>query len=579
MSTRLRGIAASPGIAIAPVHVVSPRSAAPRAAVARCAEEPSSPEREWTRYLEAVEASRLELAALRDKTRAELGDLKAEIFDAHLSILKDPELESTVSRNVREEKMSAVRAIEEAARLFIALLSEVEGDLFAARIDDIRDLASRIASHLDCSGGATRIEMRGEAVIVSESLTPSETTQLDRRFVKAFVTSSGSASSHSSILARSMLIPAVVGLGPLEGIFAQGSTVIVDGGEGIVIVNPEPFELATYGKARDEAAEAARAAQRFASMATVTKDGHALELAANIGGPADVEGALAAGAEGVGLFRTEFLYMDRPTLPSEDEQCLAYTQVLERMAPRPVVIRTLDIGGDKGVDCLDLESEPNPFLGVRAIRLCFAREDIFRTQLRALLRASVRGNLRIMFPMIATLEELREAKRMLAEERRGLEEAGCPVGRGIEVGMMIEIPAAAMMADQLAKEADFFSVGTNDLVQYSMAADRMSPTLARLNQPLHPAILRTLGSVAEAARGRGRWTGICGEMAADPLALPLLVGMGFDELSMSAASIPRSREIVSKIDRKEARALYERARDLETADEVRALVRAGTAKQ
>ncbi len=564
----LKGIAASPGIAIAPAFLLAPRATSAGEAAA------ASPELEWERYARAVAASKAELQALRDKTKAELGDLKAEIFDAHLSILKDPDLDAAVSRNVREEGMAAGAALEAAAKVFIDLLSEVEGQLFAARIDDIRDLCSRILSHLAGGPGSGRLELEGEAVVAAQDLTPSETTQFDRRLVKAFVTASGSASSHSSILARSMEIPAVVGLGPLEGAFERGSLLIVDGGEGLVIADPDAEQLASYRRAQADRARAKAAALRFASLATRTRDGTAIELAANIAGAADLDSALRNGAEGIGLFRTEFLYMDRPSLPSEEEQYATYREVLERMAPRPVVIRTLDIGGDKGVECLELDKESNPFLGVRAIRLCFAREDIFRTQLRALLRAASAGQLRIMFPMIATLEEFRAARGILEEERRGLEAGGTEVPAGIEIGLMIEIPAAATMADQLAREADFFSVGTNDLVQYSMAADRMNPKLAYLNRPLHPAILRVLGSVAEAAAKRGRWVGICGEMAADPLALPLLVGMGLRELSMSAAAIPRAREIVAGIDCGEARRLYERARDLETADEVRDLSRA-----
>jgi phosphoenolpyruvate-protein phosphotransferase (PTS system enzyme I) len=573
MRLLLTGIAASPGIAIAPA-VARFR----RAFEARPERRPEAPAEERRRFTEAVEHSRAELVALRDDTRARLGDLKAEIFDAHLSILKDPELESAVFRGIDEEGLSAEVAMDSAAELFAELLSQVEGDLFQARIDDIRDLARRIRSHIDGVAEDARGTLSGKAIIVADLLSPSETAQLDRSLVLGFVTAEGSITSHSSILARSMEIPAVVGVAGLAEACLDGCQMIIDGTEGLVIVDPEPEELERYRLAMSSRAVEAREALRYVSLPTTTRDGISLELAANIAGPADSAGALERGAEGVGLFRTEFLYMDRPDLPDEDEQREAYGSVLEAFAPRPVVIRTLDIGGDKSVDCLKLEAEANPFLGVRAIRLCLERQDLFRTQLRALLGASARGRLRIMFPMIATIEELRSAKAILEEERRGLQARGVLVDPGIEVGIMIEIPAAAAMADRLAREADFFSVGTNDLVQYLMAADRMNPRLARLNRPLHPAVLRTLGAVADAAARAGIWAGVCGEMAADPLAQALLVGMGFGELSMGAAWIPTARAAISRIDRSEARALYLRARNLDTADEVVDLVKNGAAR-
>jgi phosphotransferase system enzyme I (PtsI) len=566
MSIKLKGIAASPGIAIAPAFLRESRAAVLEE---RAAE---SPEREWSRYQAAVEASRAELTELRDRTKERLGGLKAEIFDAHLSMLKDPELSAAVAERIKEKGMSAASALEAAVAEFIELLGQVEDELFRGRIDDLRDLGRRILSQLEASKGLAWEGLRSESVVVAESLSPSETTALDPALVKGFATSEGSATSHSSILARSMEIPAVVGLRGLGEACRDGATLIVDGSAGLVIVDPEPQELEAYRRARDERAAAAAAALRFARLPTRSKDGAELMLAANIGGPGEADRALAKGAEGVGLFRTEFLFMDRPDLPAEEEQCEAYGAVLAAFAPKPVVIRTLDIGGDKAVDSLKLEPEPNPFLGVRAIRLCLEREGLFRTQLRALLRASNRGVLRIMFPMIAALEELRSARAILEDERRGLKERGIAVADGIEVGIMIEIPAAAVMADQLAKEADFFSVGTNDLTQYLMAADRMNPKLAYLNQALHPAVLRVLGGVAKAARAGGIAAGVCGEMAADPLAIPLLVGMGFDELSMSAASIPAARELIARVDSGEACALYGRAKELDTAEEVRRLV-------
>jgi phosphotransferase system enzyme I (PtsI) len=575
MSVTIRGIAASPGIAVAAAFVVEAREPAGRAAdtaAAQNSSRPENPEVEWARYSAAAAASRTELEALRDRTAAELGELKAEIFQAHLSILKDPELASEVKRRINEEKLSAEDAVRGAEATFVELLSQVEDELFASRIDDIHDLARRLISQLEGRRGSPGIALKAASIVVSADLTPSETAQLDRNLAVGFITAAGSAVSHSSILARSLGIPAVVGAASALAILKSGVTVIVDGTDGIVIVDPEEAELAAY-RQKLAAFEARRAAlKRFAHVATVTRDGLRVELAANIGGTGDLVAAEENGAEGVGLFRTEFMYMDRSTLPGEDEQFEVYRHVLARMAPKPVVIRTLDVGGDKQLDCLPMPAESNPFLGVRAIRLCLANEGLFRTQLRALLRASTAGHLRILFPMIATIEELRAAKRILAEERSALEGAGVAVAQNIETGIMIEIPAAAVTADVLAAEVDFFSVGSNDLTQYTMAADRMNPDVAYLHRGPHPAVLRLIGMAAEAAKKRGIWIGLCGELAADPLAAPLLVGMGLTELSMGAAAIPTIRALLSETDTKEARRMYERGRDMEGDADVRRLM-------
>lgn len=567
MSCVIKGTAASPGIAIAQVFI-------PRTAVADTKASNGqviNPDNEWARYSLAVEKSRNELKALRERTIAELGALKAEIFDAHLSILNDPELSDAVANGIKQEGLNASDALRKAAQIFIDLLASMEDELFSARIDDIRDLTGRICAHLD---GTTHDRWEGmdrESIIFAEDLSPSETTQLNRSLVKGFITMAGSRTSHSSILARSMEIPAVVGTGTSAKI-ENGSLLIIDGNAGVVIVDPSAAELSTY-RQKLEAEQALRATQKaFAGKPSRTRDGATLELAANIGGKSDLEAVIANGAEGVGLFRTEFMYMDRPTLPGEDEQFEIYKAVLHAMEGKPVVIRTLDIGGDKQLACLPIEAEMNPFLGVRAIRLCLVRQDVFRTQLRALLRASIHGSLRIMFPMIATIGELRGAKRILAEERAKLSESGVVIGASLEVGIMIEIPAAAIMADSLAREADFFSIGTNDLIQYTMAADRMNPQVSYLYQPLNPAILRLIDMVSQAAHRNGRWLGICGEMASDPLALPLLVGLGLDELSMSATAIPGSRARLADIDRTEAAVLAKTALNCETAEAVRDLV-------
>ena len=577
MSVTIRGIAASPGIAVAAAFIVEAEANAGKVADRAVCDRAESPDAEWARYTAAATAARADLEALRDRTKAELGELKAEIFEAHLSILKDPELSAEVKRLINGERLTARAAVRGAEKTFVDLLSQVEDELFAARIDDIRDLSRRLVSHLEGRGGATGIVLTRPSVVVSADLTPSQTAQLDRKLALGFITAAGSAVSHSSILARSLGIPAVVGAAAALAHLKSGVTVIVDGTDGIVIVDPGEAELAAY-RQKLAAFETRRSAlRRFAKVATTTRDGRHLELAANIGGTADLVAAEENGAEGVGLFRTEFMYMDRSTLPGEEEQVEVYRHVLSRMAGKPVVIRTLDVGGDKQLDCLPMPAEANPFLGVRAIRLCLANEGLFRTQLRALLRASTAGRLRILFPMIATIEELREAKRILAEERSALEGSGVPVAGDLEVGVMIEIPAAAVTADILAAEVDFFSVGSNDLTQYAMAADRMNPEVAYLHRGPHPAVLRLIGMAADAAKRRGIWIGLCGELAADPLAAPLLVGAGLTELSMGAAAIPTIRALLADLDTTDARRLFERARDMEGDADVRRLMEGANA--
>ncbi|KMY61702.1 phosphoenolpyruvate-protein phosphotransferase, partial [Geobacillus stearothermophilus] len=409
--------------------------------------------------------------------------------------------------------------------------------------------------------------------IIAEDLTPSDTAQLNRQYVKGFATDIGGRTSHSAIMARSLEIPAVVGTKTVTAEVKNGDIVIVDGLDGQVIINPSPELLAQYEqkRARYEAQKAEWA--KLVHEATVTADGIHVELAANIGTPDDVKGALANGAEGIGLYRTEFLYMGRSELPTEDEQFVAYKTVLEQMNGKPVVVRTLDIGGDKELPYLQLPKEMNPFLGFRAIRLCLEMQDMFRTQLRALLRASVYGNLKIMFPMIATLDEFRQAKAILLEEKEALLRQGVAVADGIEVGMMVEIPAAAVMADQFAKEVDFFSIGTNDLIQYTMAADRMNERVAYLYQPYNPAILRLISHVIDAAHREGKWVGMCGEMAGDPIAIPILLALGLDEFSMSATSILPARAQLKQLAKEEAARIKETVLSLGTAEEVVSFVK------
>ncbi len=412
-----------------------------------------------------------------------------------------------------------------------------------------------------------------EVIVVAHDLTPSDTAQLNREFVKAFVTDIGGRTSHSAIMARSLEIPAIVGTKDITSLVKEGDLIIIDGLEGDVIVHPETSDVTTYEtKAKAFASQKAEW-DKLKDEPTTTADGKHIELAANIGTPKDLVGVKSNGGEAVGLYRTEFLYMDSPDFPTEEAQFEAYKEVLEGMEGKAVVVRTMDIGGDKELPYLTLPHEMNPFLGYRAIRICLAQPDMFRTQLRALLRASVFGQLRIMFPMIATLQEFRQAKGMLLEEKAKLVSEGVEVSENIEVGIMIEIPAAAVIADKFAKEVDFFSIGTNDLIQYTMAADRMNERVSYLYQPYNPSILRLIKNVIDASHKEGKWTGMCGEMAGDQTAVPLLVGLGLDEFSMSASSILKTRSLMKRLDTKQMAELADKAiNDCDTADEVAKLV-------
>ncbi len=562
------GIAASSGIAIAkafrlehPEYEISKRSV-------------SDADAELAKLQAALETSKGELEAIKERTLQEMGEKKAEIFQSHLLILSDPELIDPVKDKITSEMINAEYALNEIASQFVAMFENMKSAYLQERAADMRDVTKRVINHLMGVNFQSPAEIREEVVIIAEDLTPSDTAQLDRNYVKGFTTNIGGRTSHSAIMARSLEIPAVVGTKEVMEVVQNGDVVIVDGLEGNVIVNPDDATLADY-RAKREAYEAQVAEWRkLRDEATVSKDGVHVELAANIGTPNDVAGVIDNGGEAVGLYRTEFLYMGRDELPSEDVQFNAYKTVLERMEGKPVVVRTLDIGGDKELPYLTLPKEMNPFLGFRAIRLCLDRQDIFRTQLRALLRASVFGELRVMFPMIATLGEFRQAKAVLLEEKDKLVSEGVAVSDNIQLGIMVEIPSTAVLADQFAKEVDFFSIGTNDLIQYTMAADRMNERVSYLYQPYNPSILRLVKMVIDAAHKEGKWAGMCGEMAGDATAIPLLLGLGLDEFSMSASSILPARSQISKLSKAEMQELATKALDMQTAEEVVELVNA-----
>lgn len=566
MRNHLKGIGASAGIAIAKAY----RLEEPELQVAkRIIGDKDAEER---RLEQAISRSKAELDKITDYVNRELGADKAEIVAAQLLVLNDPELLNPVFENIRTDGVNAEFALNESAGRFVSMLEAMESEYMRERAKDIRDVTKRVTAHLL---GVTIPDpglISEEVVIIAEDLAPSDTAQLNRRYVKGFATDIGGRTSHSAIMARTLEIPAVVGTKQATSTIEHGTVVIVDGVEGEVIVDPSPETIARYEakKAQYETQKAQWA--KLVHEPTITKDGKRVELAANIGTPADVKSVLENGGEAVGLYRTEFLYMGKDRLPTEEEQYAAYKTVLEKMNGKPVVVRTLDIGGDKELPYLELPKEMNPFLGFRAIRLCLDRQDIFRTQLRALLRGSVHGNLRIMFPMIATLDEFRAARDLLLEEKGRLQKEGHEVSNHIQLGIMVEIPSTALLADQFAKEVDFFSIGTNDLIQYTMAADRMNEQVSYLYQPYNPAILRLVKNVIDAAHAEGKWVGMCGEMAGDATAIPLLLGLGLDEFSMSATSILPARSQISILSTSEMKELAHRALQLGTAEEVAELV-------
>ena len=569
MTKMLKGIAASDGIAAAKAYMlVQPDLSFSETSI-------DDPEAEIKRLDDAVEASKSELELIKQKATENLGEEEAQVFEAHLTILADPELLGQIKDKIKNDKVNAEAALKSVTDMFIEMFEAMTDNAYMQeRAGDIRDVTKRIMSHLLGVTLPNPALIQEEVVIVAHDLTPSDTAQLDRNYVKGFITDIGGRTSHSAIMSRTLEIPAVVGSGSATTDIQEGEMVIIDGINGDALVDPTDAELADYKQKAAEFAAQKEEWARLKDAKSVSADGKEVLLGANIGTPDDVSGANDNGAEAVGLFRSEFLYMNSNELPTEDEQYEAYKAALEGMSGKQVVVRTMDIGGDKELPYLPLPEEQNPFLGYRAIRICLNRQDIFRTQLRALLRASKYGRLAIMFPMIATVQEFKDAKAIFEEEKANLVVSGVEVSDDIQVGMMMEIPAAAMIADKLAKYADFFSIGTNDLIQYSMAADRGNERVSYLYQPYNPSILRLIKNIIDASHKEGKWTGMCGEMAGDQIAVPLLLGLGLDEFSMSATSILKTRSLIKKLDSKEMKELADKAvSDCETVDEVVSLVK------
>lgn len=536
MSKRITGIAASDGIGIAKAYrLVDPDLSFEKRTITDASVE-------VTRITQAMAASTDDLKVIRQKAAENLGEDEAAVFDAHIAILADPEMMTQIKSVITDQRVNAEEALKEVTDHFITIFEGMaDNQYMQERAADVKDVTKRVLSHLLGKSLPNPALIDSPVVVIAHDLTPSDTAQMDRQFVKGFLTDLGGRTSHSAIMSRTLEIPAVVGTGNATTEIQDGDMLVLNGLDGFALISPTTAEKATYQAEAERYAQERVEWQKLKGAASISKDGQHFEVAANIGTPDDVQAAVDAGAEAVGLFRTEFLYMNSDRLPSEDEQFTAYKQVVQAMNGKPVVIRTMDIGGDKHLPYLPLPEEMNPFLGYRAIRISLDRQEIFRTQLRALIRASHYGEIRIMFPMIATVNEFREAKKVFTEEKDKLVAAGVPVAEKIKLGMMVEIPASAVFADQFAKEVDFFSIGTNDLIQYTFAADRGNEHVSYLYQPYNPALLRLIKNVIDAAHKEGKIAAMCGEMAGDKYAVPLLVGMGLDEYSMSATSVLRVR--------------------------------------
>ncbi len=562
----LKGIAASPGIEIGKVFILEQQQ--PELRMSSIAGD--EVEKEHARFDNAIAVSRQQLEEIAAKTETELGKDKADIFRAHLMILDDALFLNEVRERVRSRLIAAENALSQVVEKYVAMFEGMEDEYIKARSADIRDIGDRLTANLLGVQRQSLADIDEEVIVVARDLSPSDTAQMNKQMVRAFVTDIGSRTAHTAIMARSLGIPAVVGMGDISRQVLDGDTIIVDGNDGQVILNPDALALDHYRQLqREYQCYLDGLCQLRDCACETTCRQRRVEIVANIGKPKDCQAALENGAEGIGLYRTEFFYMDRPDLPDEEEQFEAYKAVAQTMSSRPVIIRTLDIGGDKKLPYLDMPDEMNPFLGCRAIRLCLDHRDIFKTQLRAILRASHYGTLRIMYPMISGASEIRQANCVLDEAKEELEQEGFPFDRGIQVGIMVEIPSAAVTADLIAKEVDFFSIGTNDLIQYTLAVDRMNERISHLYEPLHPAVLRLIKHVIDASHRAGKWTGMCGEMAGDVVAAPILLGLGLDEFSMSPGSIPRVKQAIRSFSYQKAQEIAERVLQMESPEEIR----------
>ncbi|MFR1385220.1 MAG: phosphoenolpyruvate--protein phosphotransferase [Clostridioides difficile] len=561
-----KGIGASPGVALGKALVVE------HSELVIEKKSIDNVEAEIAKLEDAVAVSKEELVKVKEKASEELGAEEAEIFEAHLLVLEDPELIGSAIDKIKTESVNAEYALNEIKEMFVSMFESMDNEYMKERAADIKDVTNRILRHILGIKVVDLSALSEEVVLIAHDLTPSDTATMNKKMVLGFLTDIGGRTSHTAIMSRTLEIAAIVGLNDITSKVKDGYFVVFNGDTGEVIVNPDEETINKYTELKAKYEDERKALQLLKGKPSVTLDGKHVELAGNIGTPNDIEGLIKNDAEGVGLYRTEFLYMDRDSFPTEEIQYEAYKAVLEGMDGKPIVIRTLDIGGDKELSYLSMEPEMNPFLGYRAIRLCLDRKDIFKTQLRALYRASVHGRLRIMFPMISSLEELLQAKEVVKEVLAELDSEGVAYAKDVEIGMMIEVPSAAVISDVLAKHVDFFSIGTNDLIQYTCAVDRMNQKISYLYNQFNPAVLRLIKTVIDNAHKEGKWAGMCGESAGDQKMIPILLGMGLDEFSMSPISILPARKLITSVKESDMKKLADDVLNMGTAEEIKSYI-------
>jgi len=557
----LHGIGASPGLAAGPMFLFQQEDLSYKAARV------SVPQVEWKRMEQAFQTASDQLKPIYDKALAEAGESQAAIFEAHEQMLQDPELIDSVRKSILDEHENAEKALMDAAEYYARTLEELTDEYFRARAADVRDVARRCLRVL-LGKPQVDVVLNKPSIMVARDLSPSDTVRMKKTMVLGFCTAEGGATSHTAILAKALGVPAVVGVGDELLSVIEGSALIINGHTGEVTIGPDETTLAAFVQTQKAEKERAAAELSAAGKPAITKDGSRAEVVANVGSVADAEKAVSFGAEGIGLLRTEFLYLDRQTAPTEEEQYTVYKKIFDIQGSRPVVIRTIDVGGDKELPYIDLGHEDNPFLGWRAIRMCLDNPDFFKTQLRAILRAATGHDIRIMFPMIAAVTEVTRARELLDEARAELRAAGQPFGEKIQVGIMVEIPAAAVMADKFVKVVDFFSIGTNDLTQYTLAVERTNKKVAHLSNALDPAVLRLIARVIEEGHKSGVWVGMCGELAGEPKAIPVLLGLGLDEFSMAPTLVPHAKAVIRSSDAAQCKQIAKDVLDLPTYYEV-----------
>lgn len=560
----LHGIAASPGIVMGKAYVIdSEEISIPKKPI-----KDSAIPKEITRFQDALTKTRAEIMGIRDKIAHEIGQDHGDIFNAHLMVLEDRVIIEEVMERIKKEKLTSEYIFSQVVKKYIQSFLKIDDEYLRERVSDISDVGRRVIRHLIGEQRASLGDLKEKAIVIAYDLSPSDTAVMNRKNVIGFATDIGGRTSHTAIMAKSLEIPAVVGLEKATQMIKTGDMIVLDGTQGIIAVNPNATELHRFKIEQLRYQEFNKGLKKFKDLPCVTLDGRHIELAANIELPDETISVLSHGADGIGLYRTEFLYMNRPDLPNEEEQYQAYKKVAMAMAPKPVIVRTFDLGGDKFLSHLEMPHEMNPFLGWRAIRFCLATPEIFKIQLRAILRASAHGKIRMMYPMISGVGELRQANKLLEEAKKELKGKSQSFDDKMEIGAMIEIPSAALTCDILAAEVSFFSIGTNDLIQYALAVDRINEKIAYLYEPAHPAVLRLLKMIIETGHSKNIWVGICGEMSGDPILTPVLVGLGIDEISTSPVMVPEIKKIIRSLKYSEAQEIAKYVLTLRTGEEV-----------